>query len=120
MDAPDTDQWVRQIKAQPGSAGIGMLLVHEGIVRGTSRSGEPVSGMLLGANRSRLDEVLVEAASWQGVLAVRAWVNEGDLTVGDTIMKVAVAGDIRDNVFSALQRLVAMLKNEVVSEAERR
>ena len=35
-------------------------------------------------------------------------------------MKVLVAGDIRENVFGALQRLVGLIKNEVVSESELR
>ncbi len=46
------------------------------------------------------------------------WVNAGDLKVGDDIMKVVVAGDIRENVFGALQRLVGIIKNEVVTESE--
>jgi len=39
---------------------------------------------------------------------------------GDDIMKVLVAGDIRDNVFAALQRLVSLIKSEVLSESELR
>ena len=69
--------------------------------------------MRLDVDRDRLAEVLADAASWPGILAVRAWVNEGDLTVGDDIMKVLVAGDIREHVFAALQRLVGLIKDEV-------
>ena len=57
------------------------------------------------------------AVTWPGVLGVRAWVTEGSLAVGDTIMKVLVAGDIRDNVFGALQSLVGLIKGEVVTES---
>jgi len=89
-----------------------------GIVRGTSRSGEPVRGMTLRCDRDRLAEVLAEAATWPGVVAVRGWVNEGDLSVGDDIMKVLVAGDIREHVFAALQRLVSLIKTDVVVESE--
>ena len=35
-------------------------------------------------------------------------------------MKVVVAGDIRENVFGALQRLVGIIKSEVVTETELR
>ena len=117
MDAPSTEAWVDEVKAQPGAEGIGMILVHEGVVRGSSRSGEPVTGMLLDVDRSRLSEILDEAVTWPGVLGVRAWVTEGSLAVGDTIMKVLVAGDIRDNVFGALQSLVGLIKGEVVTES---
>jgi len=118
MQAPDTDRWVADVKAGPGAAGIGMVLVHRGVVRGTSRSGEPVGGMQLSVDRERLDEVLAAARTWPGIVAVRAWLNEGRLAVGDDIMAVLVAGDIRENVFGGLQRLVGRLKTEVVTERE--
>ena len=46
--------------------------------------------------------------------------NEGRLAVGDDIMKVVVAGDVRGNVIGALQRLVGIIKDEVVTETELR
>lgn len=114
----DISEAIQRIKAKPEAAGIGMILAHQGIVRGTSRSGEPVSGLRLAADRRRFAEALQEARALPGVVAVDAWINEGDLAVGDDIMKVVVAGDIRDNVFGALQRLVDILKTEVVTETE--
>jgi molybdopterin synthase catalytic subunit len=120
MSAPDVNDWIADVKAGPGAAGIGMMLAHQGIVRGATRSGEPVCGMTLSADRVRLEEALTEARTWPGVVAVRAWVNEGSLRVGDDIMKVLVAGDIRENVFGALQQLVKLIKNEVVTEVETR
>jgi molybdopterin synthase catalytic subunit len=118
MNTPDVNEWFADIKAQARSDEIGMMLVHRGVVRGTSRSGEPVAGMKLSTDHRRLEEVLAEARAWQGVVAIRAWVNEGRLSVGDDIMAVLVAGDIRENVFGALQRLVTLIKTEVVSESE--
>jgi molybdopterin synthase catalytic subunit len=118
MGVPDTDRWVAEVKAQPDAGRIGMILVHRGVVRGTSRSGEPVAGMDLAVDRDRLEEVLEQARTWDGVVAVRAWVSEGWLAVGDDIMTVLVAGDIREHVFGALQRLVGLIKTEVVTEAE--
>ena len=118
VNTPDLNVWIDELKAGPGSESIGMMLAHRGVVRGYSRSGEPVTAMTLSVDRSRLEEVLAEAAYWDGVVAVRGWVNEGLLPVGEDIMSVLVAGDIRDNVFSALQRLVSLIKTEVVSESE--
>ena len=116
----DVNERIERIKARPEADGIGMILAHQGIVRGSSRSGEPVRGMRLRVDRRRFAEALAEAQTWPGVVAVDGWVNEGELTVGDDIMKVVVAGDIRENVFSALQRLVGIIKNEVVTETELR
>jgi molybdopterin synthase catalytic subunit len=114
----DINERIERIKAQPDAGGIGMILAHQGIVRGTTRSGDPVHGMLLNVDRRRFAEALAEARDWPGVVAVDGWVNEGDLAVGDDIMKVVVAGDIRENVFGALQRLVGTIKKEVVTESE--
>lgn len=118
MEAPDVNAWIDEVKSGPDAGGIGMLLVHRGIVRGHARSGEPVTGMDLSVDRERLAGVLDEAAGWEGVMTVRAWVNEGRLGVGDDIMNVLVAGDYRENVLDALQRLVKRIKTEVVTERE--
>lgn len=118
MDTPDVNVWMEEIKALPEAAGIGMMLAHRGIVRGTSRAGEVVTGMELKVDRERLGRALEEARSWDGVVAIRAWINEGTLAVGDDIMEVLVAGDIREHVFGALQRLVGIIKSEVVTEFE--
>ena len=118
MGAPDLNAWIDEGKAMPDADNAGMLLVHRGIVRGTTRAGDTVSSMLLSVDRDRLEAVLAEARAWQGIVAVRAWVNEGTLAVGDDIMSVLVAGDIRENVFDALQRLVRTIKTEVVKEDE--
>jgi len=118
MEAPDLNAWVDEVKALPNADGAGMLLVHRGIVRGTTRGGDAVTGMMLSVDREKLEQVLAEAATWEGVVAVRAWVNEGSLGVGDDIMSVLVAGDIREHVFDALQQLVRIIKTEVVAEEE--
>jgi molybdopterin synthase catalytic subunit len=116
--SPTIDGWVSEVKAQVDPAATGMVLVHQGVVRGTSKTGEQVAAMVLGVDRRRLDELLAEARGWPGVQAVRVWVNEGTLAVGDDIMKVLVAGDSGDRVHAAMQRLVAAIKGAVVSETE--
>ncbi len=118
MNRANVEAWVEEVKALPGSGGVGMMLVHHGMVRATSRSGGPVRGMLLRTDRDRLTRALAETETLPGIFAVRGWVNEGELAVGDDIMKVLVAGDVRENVFAALQHLLAVVKSEVVSETE--
>lgn len=119
-DRPSLDQWLAELKATDDFASTGMFLAHNGVVRAHSRDGRPVVGMTLSVDRDRLDEILATATLMEGVTHVRAWVNEGELVVGDDIMYVIVGGDIRENVFGALQALVRMIKTEVVAEAEHR
>lgn len=119
-ERPSLDQWLADIKATTDITGTGMYLMHNGVVRGTSRDGRPVTGMILGVDHERLAEILETARLMEGVTHIRAWVNEGTLSVGDDIMYVLVGGDIRDHVFDALKALVRMIKTEVVTEEELR
>jgi molybdopterin synthase catalytic subunit len=119
-DYPSLDSWLAELKASDDFSSTGMFLAHNGVVRAHSRDGRPVTGMQLIVDRERLAEIVETATLMEGVTHVRAWVNEGELAIGDDIMYVIVGGDIRDNVFGALQALVGMIKTEVVTEAEHR
>jgi molybdopterin synthase catalytic subunit len=115
---PSLQTWLDEIKSGPDRARIGMYLIHNGVVRGTARDGSAVTGMDLSYDRARLAEVIEEVEARRGVVAVRVWINEGRLDIGDDIMYALVAGDIRDNVFGGLQELVRLVKTEVVKEWE--
>ena len=115
---PSIDQWVREVRDSSGERPSGMLLVHNGVVRPSSRDGRPVLGLELTVDRKAERQAVERAQQLPGVAAVRVWINEGTLSVGDDIMLALVAGDIRENVFAALQSLVAELKSVVVSERE--
>jgi len=114
------DAWLAEAKRSADASQVGMYLCHNGVVRSFSRDGRPVSGMELSVDRERLEEILATARLMEGVSVVRAWVNEGRLSVGEDIMYVMVGGDIRDNVVEALVALVRMIKSEVVTETELR
>ena len=115
---PQFEAWLEEIKSGPESGHIGMYLMHNGVVRGTARDGTRVTGMDLAYDRHRLGGIVAEIAERPGVVAVRVWINEGRLQVGDDIMRVLLAGDIRENVFGALQELVRLVKTECVEESE--
>lgn len=117
---PGLDIWLRELKAEPESAGVGMYLSHNGVVRGSSRDGREVVGMELSVDRDGLSSAVEAAREMPGIVQVRAWVNEGHLKVGDDIMYVLVGGDIREHVFDALMALVRTIKTTVVSEVELR
>ena len=123
---PSMDEWLKEAKAHESAEKIGMYLTHNGIVRKSAKAkvryGEEntkeVSGMLFSYNQEKVDKAIEEAMKLDGIYYVKAWLNEGELQVGDDIMYVLIGGDIRPHVVDALQFLVGKLKNECVEETE--
>ena len=117
-DHPSFESWLSEIRQSPVAPRIGMYLMHDGVVRGSARDGSPVNGMDLSYDPEALRNAVAAADAAPGIFAARAWVNEGRLAVGDDIMRVLVAGDIREHVFETLQLLVRALKTQCVRERE--
>ncbi|WP_457755414.1 molybdenum cofactor biosynthesis protein MoaE [Thermovibrio ammonificans] len=115
---PSVDELLSRVKARSNPENLGMVLVHNGVVRATSRNGSTVRGMKLSVNRERLRELIKETESRSGIEAVEIWINEGELSVGDDIMIVAVAGRFRSDVLPAFEELISKIKREVVVEEE--
>ena len=112
------DQWIAEVKQSSDPQELGMILLHNGIVRATSKKGKSVKGMHLSYDREKLNFLLMEFRKKDGIVAIKAWINEGTLKVGDDIMYVLVAGRIRTDVLPTFEELVSKIKREVVSERE--
>ena len=123
---PSLDEWLSQARTAPDAEKCGMYLTHCGTVRQSARarvregdeSAAPVRGMLFSYDAEKMRRAVDEALAMDGIYFVRAWLAEGELAVGDDIMRVLIGGDIRPHVIDALQALVGKLKNECVSEQE--
>lgn len=122
---PSADAWLRQAKAEAAAAGVGMYLLHNGVVRATARAAvregqesPAVSGMWFDYDGEKADAAAERARQLPGISLVRYWMNRGQLRVGDDIMYVLVGGDTRPHVLSALESLVAELKTQCVTERE--
>jgi len=96
-----------------------MILCHNGVVRATSRDGQPVRELTVAVDRRRLAEIVAAVKNRPGIVEVLVEVREGTLRVGDDVMFVVVAGDIRENVFPALQDAVNAVKRDVTKKTER-
>lgn len=123
---PSMAQWLNEAKALESAAKIGMYLVHNGTVRQTAKAvvrqglqAPDVCGMYFTYDRQKVEQAIAETYHMDGIYHVRAWLNEGELSLGDDIMYVLIGGDIRPHVVDALQFLVGKLKNECVTEIER-
>lgn len=124
--APSMDEWLREAKKDPSAEKIGMYLTHNGVVRATARalaregdtSAAPVSGMVFSYDREKVEAAIADTYKLEGVYYVRAWLNEGKLSVGDDIMYILIGGDIRPHTVDALQYLVGRIKTGCVTETE--
>ncbi|MCX8021609.1 MAG: molybdenum cofactor biosynthesis protein MoaE [Syntrophorhabdaceae bacterium] len=112
------EKWIDEIKAKVNKDELGMILVHNGVVRGTSKDGRRVSGMELSYDREKLLKTVENMKGEEGIVEIKTWINEGQLKVGDDIMYVLVAGRFRTQVISVLERILNIIKKEVVIEKE--
>lgn len=110
---------IEKVKQNPDFGEVGMVLGHNGVVRGTSRDGRKVSGLRVSVDHEKLADILAEYRDRAGILDVQVWINEDkDLNVGDDVMFLVVAGDIRENVISTLESSLNAIKTTVTSKTE--
>jgi molybdopterin synthase catalytic subunit len=114
----DINRMIMKLRGHPESAKIGMIATHLGLVRATSRKGDDVTGIEVAFDHDRIRSVVEDTRKLKGIIEVLVDTNEGRLKVGDEIMAVAVAGDIRENVFRALIQTVDRLKAEASNKKE--
>lgn len=112
------EQWIKDIKSRSDFKDLGMILVHNGMVRATSKDGEPVKEMHLDYDKKKLADLLDELSKREGVVEIKVWINEGLLKIGDDIMYALVAGKFRTSLIPVLEELVSKIKKEIVSERE--
>ena len=114
----DLNRMIEKVRAHPEHEKIGMIASHLGIVRGVSRNGRDVSGIEVVHDQRIIDDIILNIKELPGIIEVIVETNEGHLEVGDHILAVAVAGDLRENVFPALIETVNRLKKEASKKRE--
>ena len=111
-------KWIEEIKSKSPKDQLGMILVHNGIVRATSKDGKPVAGMVLSFDEKLLNTLVARYKKNDGIVDIKIWVNQGKLSIGDDILVVLVAGRYRTDVLPVFQELIREIKNNVVNEKE--
>jgi molybdopterin synthase catalytic subunit len=110
---------IEQIKNHPNYGKVGMILCHNGVVRGTSRDGRPTSGLKVAVDHHKLQQIVAEQKQRPGIIEILVEIAEGrDLAVGDDVMVLAVAGDIRETVIAALTDTLNAIKSTVTQKTE--
>jgi molybdopterin synthase catalytic subunit len=110
---------IAKVKAHPNISKAGMILCHNGIVRDYSRvGGEEVRALSITVDPSAIERVKSWVVSNPGIVAVEIAAFEGDFAVGDDLLYVVLAGDLRENVFAVMKELIDKIKTECVSKKE--
>lgn len=114
MDIP---RMIARVKQHPDYHKAGMILCHNGVVRKTSREGEAVTGLSIQVDHKRLDEIVRQQKAKPGIIEILVDINEGkNLAVGDDVMFLVVAGNIRENVIETLTDTLNLIKTEVTKK----
>jgi molybdopterin synthase catalytic subunit len=115
----DATKLIQQIKQHPQYSNVGMILCHNGVVRGTSRDGRKVSGLKISVDHEKLAQVISEHKKREGIVEILIEIAENkDLALGDDVMVLVVAGDIRDTVISTLKDTLNAIKTIVTRKQE--
>ncbi|WP_028324197.1 molybdenum cofactor biosynthesis protein MoaE [Desulfatirhabdium butyrativorans] len=110
---------IDQVKRHPEAEKIGMILCHNGVVRATARDGRAVSGLRIAVDHEKLREVVAEKKKTPGIVEILVEIVEGkDLAVGDDVMGLVVAGDIRETVIAVLRDTLETIKTVVTQKRQ--
>jgi molybdopterin synthase catalytic subunit len=110
---------IAEIRKHPDFHKAGMILCHNGVVRATSRDGRRVKGLRVGVDHERLAHIMAEEKKRPGIIDIRVAIAENrDLAVGEDVMILIVAGDIRENVITVLSDTLNRIKTTVTEKTE--
>ena len=110
---------LEQIKKHPDYHKAGMILCHNGVVRATSREGDEVTGLEITVDHEGLSRIISEQKKRPGIVEILIHINEGKaLKVGDDVMFLVVAGNIRENVIAVLTDTLNLVKSQVTSKKQ--
>lgn len=114
----DLNKMIERVKKNTDPSKVGMITSHLGVVRRTSRDGRKVTSLEVAYDQEALQAVVRDIKQMPGIAEVLVETREGRLNVGEEILAVVVAGDIRENVFPALVNAVNRIKKEASKKKE--
>ena len=116
----DISQTIAALKKHPGfTEKVGMLLVHNGVVRARSRQGGNVVERLeVCPDQAKIEAICRELSARPGIFIVTAQAKSGVFVPGDDLLFIIVAGDIRENVLPVLSDALNRIKSEAIAKSE--
>lgn len=116
----DISKTIAGMKQDPDfSPNVGMVLVHNGVVRGWSRKdGSDITQIEVDCDQDKALAICREIEHMPGIYKIVMETHSGLMNPGDDVLFLIVAGDIRENVKPALAILLDRIKAEAVTKKE--
>ena len=116
----DITKKITEMKQDPEfSRNVGMILVHNGVVRSWSRQDRAtVARIEVQADPEKIESLRREHEAKPGIYKIIVEAKSGLLAPGDDLLFIIVAGDLRENVKPVLSDLLDRIKSEAVSKRE--
>ena len=116
----DISKAIALMKKSPGFAdNVGMVLVHNGVVRAWSRVDKSeVVALEVCPDQRLIQDLREEYLKRPGIFDIEIMAKHGRFQPGDDLLFIIVAGDIRENVKPVLAELLDRIKAEAISKRE--
>ncbi len=116
----DISKTIAEMKKNPAFAeNVGMVLVHNGVVRAWSRkTKEGVTSLEVTPDQEKVEAIRREFLQRPGIFEIVIEAQSGSFQPGDDLLFIIVAGDIRENVKPVLSELLDRIKSEAIVKKE--
>ena len=116
----DITKTIQELKKRPDfSKNVGMILIHNGVVREWSRQDRAiVTAVEVSPNHEKIETLRQEYLKYPGIYEIIVKAQAGMLQPGDDLLFIIVAGDIRENIKPVLAELLDRIKSEAVRKRE--
>ncbi|EFL49285.1 conserved hypothetical protein [Solidesulfovibrio fructosivorans JJ]] len=115
----DISKTIAELKTLPGFLEkVGMVLVHNGVARATSRKGAPVATLEVKVDQDMVEKFRQEGEAMPGMFRVLVEARAGTFAPGDDLLFIVAAGDIREHVLASLTHTLTRIKAEAITKTE--
>ena len=117
----DLNTTLAELKKTPGFTDkVGMILIHNGLARGTTKDGtRRVASLHVTPDREAIAAIQTRHEQRPGIFRVLILAREGTFVPGDDLLYIIVAGDIREHVKPVLAEVLEEVKTTAMHKEER-
>ncbi len=116
----DISQRIAELKKHEGfQDNVGMILIHNGVVRSWSRNDRSsVAFLEVTPNYEKIAALREEYLQHPGIFEILIEARAGKFVPGDDLLFIVVAGDIREHIKPVLAALLDRIKAEAITKRE--